>query len=41
MIHFPSFLYSIQDINSCVLGIKDMRTILLVVFSVTEQVQQV
>lgn len=40
MIHFPSFLYSIQDINSCVLGIKDLQTTLPVAFSVTEQLQQ-
>lgn len=40
MIHFPSLLYSIQDINSCVLDIKDLQTILPVVFSATEQLQQ-
>lgn len=40
MIHFPSLLYSIQDIYNCVLDIEDLQTILPVVFSVTEQLQQ-
>lgn len=40
MIHFPSLLYSIQDINSFLLDLKDLKSILPVVLSMMEHLQQ-
>lgn len=40
MIHFLSLLYSIQDINSFLLNLKDLQSIIPVVLSRTEHLQQ-